>query len=520
MSGFRKPGLPSPSRYKYIIEQELMGDDKIFTSDFTYGDLMLAMGPDAKGFTDISQVAKNFYSSYSNSLSEDLNPFYDFISSSGGVIDVNDNQVRWTVYSNPTREIQSLGNPNSDKVECLGLAGLDFYIRIDVQGFKPGNILAPADNKGYAVVVQEEGEPSISGGYDYRVKLLSDEGEFPVELLRAGGYWISMGAITSHMQSGQAGGFVTSMQYTYVQFAVNMTTMKWTYSIDEESFLKYGSIKVQRCNDDMRPIMGGRSIVSYMDMEAMNNIKRDTEIYMVYGRSSNNHIDMVSRENITTGPGLVEFMEQGIEIPYSPLSNGIDKIEREIRAYWFDRVPVSKRNIMLYTGEAGLELFHNWIMDKYGQSVVISNEDLILGTSTPFEAGRNGKSFGTLQFTKYYVKTFGSITVAHWPLLDNTKVNTQLMPGTHFPVSSYEYWAFDGGFGEPNIQLLTRNEKKLTQIYPGSIAPNGFVGPSNPIWTQASLVDYDGYKWSHRKSFGLVVLEPDRMLRFLPAIAA
>ena len=81
MNGFNKPGLPSPTRYKYIINTEEGGKDKYFGGDFTYNDLLLSYGPDAKDWTDISQVAKNFYTQFSQSLSKDLNPLYEMIAS-------------------------------------------------------------------------------------------------------------------------------------------------------------------------------------------------------------------------------------------------------------------------------------------------------------------------------------------------------------------------------------------------------------------------------------------------------
>ena len=131
VSGFRKPGLPTPTRYKYIINEEYGGRDKQFGSDFTYNDLLLAMGPDAKDYTDISQVARNFYSSYSQTLSRDLNPLYELIAASGGIRDIDSNYVRWRIYSEPDREMISYGNPNATDVECLGAEGFDFKIRLD-----------------------------------------------------------------------------------------------------------------------------------------------------------------------------------------------------------------------------------------------------------------------------------------------------------------------------------------------------------------------------------------------------
>lgn len=518
VSGFRKPGNPTANRYKYIINEELGGKDKFFGGDFVYNDLLLAMGPDAKDYTDISQVARNFYSSHSQTLSRDLNPLYEMVAASGGIKDVDSNYVRWRVFGDPDREMMSFGDPNPSTAVCLGAQGFPFKIRVDYEWLKIGDLVAPVRNKACAVIIQSEAIPS-GGAWEYDVIMQEKDGTFPVSYFKAGDHWLKLGAPTSYLDSGHAGSLQFGMQFSYVEFEVPMTTMQWEYSVDEESWLRFGSITIERLDELNRPIMGGKSLTNFIETEAVHQIRNETELYMVYGRSSTHHMDAISGKAITTGPGLAQFMEQAQEIAYSPTTSGIDKIVSQVKAFWYDKIPVSQRKLMLYTGEPGLELFHNWIVEKFGATATMTTEDLILGSSAPFEAGRNGKAFGTLQFTKYFVPVFGEITLAHWPLLDNTRVNGVRMPGTIYPVSAYEFWAFDIGFGEPNIQMLTRSNKERSVYIPGMLSPFGYVGPNNPVYKQPTDPNHDGYKWRHRKSFGLVVMEPDRLVRFLPTVS-
>lgn len=517
MNGFNKPGLPSPTRYKYIINTEEGGKDKYFGGDFTYNDLLLSYGPDAKDWTDISQVAKNFYTQFSQSLSKDLNPLYEMIASSGGIQDIETNYVRWRIFGDPDREMISYGNPNPGGATCLGAQGFPFKIRVDYDWLKVGDHIAPVRNKQAGVMIISEGVPA-GGATEYEVVLVEENSTFPVELLKATDPWVKLGALTSSLDSGQAGSISFGMNFSYVEFEVPMTTMQWEYSVDEESLIMYPVIMVERCDEKNRPIPGGRSLTNLLEMEAKAQIQKEVELYMIYGRSSNHLVDEVSGTAITTGPGLMEFMEQAQEIPYSPTTNGIDRLVSKVKAFWYDKIPVSQRKLMLYTGEPGLELFHNWIVEKYGATAVISTEDLILGSSQPFEPGRNGKSFGILQFTKYFVPVFGEITVAHWPLLDNTRVNNVRMPGTVYPISAYEFWAFDIGFGEPNVKMLTRSNKDRSYYIPGTMSPFGKVGLDNPYFKAPSDPNHDGYKWRHRKAFGLVIMEPDRFVRFIPTV--
>lgn len=518
ISGIRKPGFPNPSRYKYIINHELAGRDKFYGSDITGADIVNMLGPDAKDYHDLTQVAKGFYSQWSQTLSRDLNPFYEFVAASGGIEDVKHNKVRWKVFGDPHREITSFGNPNPETAECLGAMGAEFYIRVDLEYLKIGDIIAPVRNKRSAVVIVDEGKPS-GGATEYKVKMQSQGDTFDPLLLKAGDYWIRLGNQTSYLESGQVGSFDFGFQASYVEFEVDMNTMQWEYTVSEDAWLKYGVLEVTRCDEGRNPIPGASSLTNMMETEAKSAIQSQIEMATIYGTGTRHHTDLITGQAITTAPGLMEFVEQAQEVPYSTTSQGIDTMIRRVKELWYDTIPISQRSMMLYTGEPGLELFHNWIMEKYGSTTVVTKEDLILGSSTPFEVGRNGRSFNNLQFTKYKCDIFGEITVAHWPLLDNTRVNGVYMPGTNYPVSAYEFWAFDIGFGEPNIKLLTRNNKELTQIIPGTIAPNGYVTPSNPIFKAPTDPNLHGYKWRHRKSFGLVVMEPDRLVRFIPKVA-
>ena len=509
---------PFPSQF--IINREDASSAKYFSKKFDYEDLLLAAGQHLKDFTDLSQVAQRFYSAYSATLSDTITPFYEYIAGTGGIKDVDENHVRWRIFSKPDRRAISMGNPNIE-AECYGASGFEFKIRLDVDWYGPYDVLAPLRNKRCQVVVQSDCRP-VGGAYEYDVILLAkpeDADIFPVEYFKEGDYWIKMGALASDLGSSQFGTIQFGWDYSYIEFEVPMTTMQWKFSIDEEAHEKWGNVEIARCDDDMRPIPGTGKITNFIETQAMAQVKMEKELFMTYGEMTDHLVDKVTGKRITTSPGLFQYLEEGNVIPYNPTVNGIDKIIAEIDSLWFDRIPTSQRKLVLYTGQGGLKLFHDWISQKYKDTCVTTPIDFILGPSSAHSEGRTGHAFGKAQFTKYYLPVFGEISVAYWPLLDNTRVSTVTYPGTHYPVSSFEFIALDYGFGEANVQLLRRSAKDFSTYIPGMWSPFGMVGAKNPVFKTPADTSYWGYHWAHRCSFGLAVMDPSRLLKFVPQIA-
>ena len=98
-----------------------------------------------------------------------------------------------------------------------------------------------------------------------------------------------------------------------------------------------------------------------MELEHEMTYRREKELLMMTGRSSDHHRDINSKQLITTAPGFFEFMEEAQIMKYNPKVNNLDMFSNILDNFWYDRVPMAQRNIMLMTGEGGLKLFHNWV---------------------------------------------------------------------------------------------------------------------------------------------------------------
>jgi hypothetical protein len=509
--------IKPPSASEFAIGFEQSGADKYFTGNFTYDDLLLAHGNHMKDYTDLTQVAKGFYSQYSLTLSEERNPFYEFLAGVG-IQDIKDNFVRWRIYSKPDRRAISMGNPNT-LAECYGAGGFSFKIRLDVDWYGPSDLLAPIRNKRCIVLVESESK-NVGGAYEYDVIMLTrpENAEvFPSEYFKDGDYWIKMGAVASDLGSNEYSSIQFGWDWAYIEFEVPMHTMQYKISVEEEAHEKWGNIELARCLPDGEPMPGTGKLSNFLEMEAMAQIEKEKEMYLIYGQMTDHLVDETTGRRKTTAPGLMQFLEEGNTIPYHPSANGLDRMMNEIDGIWYDRIPIAQRRLLLYTGQGGYKLFNEWVRQKFNTEPVTIPYDFVLGSSTSADTGKTAYQYNPPQFTSYKLD-FGEVTIAMWPLLDDTRLNGVLMPHTQYPVSSYEFIAFDIGFGEPNVQLLRRSSKDFMSFIPGMWSPFGRVGQDNPVFKVPVDTSFWGYHWIYRASFGLLVMDTSRLLRFIPSV--
>lgn len=514
MSSIRQNPRPS----KYIINEESGGKDRYWSKTTTYDDLLFAHGQQTKDYVDLSHLAKGLlYSRMGITESTQKSPLVEYVTGEGGVETVDKNFVRWRIYGQPERRAMSFGNLNSG--DYIGEGGTPFYYWADVDWYTEGDILAPLVNKRAQIVIQSNEAVPFDGGYRYEAVLLdgSDDAFLPPEYLSGNNYWIKTGALTGWEKMGQTGSIQFGEGFAYIEFEVPLTTMAWEFEVDGEAHRQWGNIEIIALDDEDRPVISRET--NYLELRANAQIDMEKEYFLTYGTMSNHLIDRRSGKPITTGPGLFEFQEEGNIIPYDPEVSNLDFMVSHIEAFWFDRIPVNQREITLLTGQAGLKIWSEWVEQKFGNTAATYTYDFILQQRDPFDTatGRGGYAFSKPQFVEYVLPTFGTIRIAHWPLLDNTRISTVKYPGSIYPVTSYEFHAFNIGFGEPNVKFLQRADNKIQTYIPGLWSPYGATGQDNPVFKVAAYME-ESYKWMHKESFGVVLLDPSAALRFVPNV--
>lgn len=515
-TGIRLTPFPS----KYQIDEEFAGQDKYWSRTTTYEDLLFANGQHVKDYADLSHLAKGFtYSRFGITDSTSLSPLFEYVTGDGGTEIIDKNFARWRIYGTPEKRAISFGNLNAQSYP--GAGGMPVSLWLDVDWYKQSDVLAPVVNKRCQILITGEEPVPFDGGFKYEGVLLDgeDAAYVPDEYFTQGEYWLKIGTLTSWEKAGTAGSIQFGEAFSYIEFEVALTTSEWEFEIEAEAHRQFGNLAVTRCDEENRPVPQGTKITNYHEMRAAAQIDYEKELFLTYGSSTSHLIDPNTNKQITTGPGLFEFLEEGNDMPYDPETQGIDFIVDQIESLWFDRVPTSNRELLLFTGEAGMKIFSEWVNEKFGSTPATYSWDFVLQRRVPFDnkGGRGGFAFGKPQFVEYMLPTFGSIKIAHWKTLDNTRINGVKYPGSIYPITSYEFIAFNIGFGEPNVKFLARRDNKFSLYIPGLWSPFGATGSDNPVFKWPTYME-ESYKWLHKESYGVVLLDPTASIRFRPNV--
>ena len=516
MSGIRTTPYPS----KYQIAFEPAGKDKYWSQHTTYETLLRAHGQHVKNYTDISHIADGLsFAKQGITESKVLTPLLDYVTGDGGTEVVKTNFVRWRVYGEPERRAMSFGNPNEGLYP--GQGGLPFKIRLDVNWFKAHDLLASWRQKRCQIAITSDYGVPVDGGYEYEAVLWSEnQAEFvPAEYFAPGQYWLKMGSVSSWEKFGSAGSIQFGEGFSYIEWEIPMTTMAWEFEIDGEAHRRFGNVEITAMDGD-RPIPQGTKITNYHEIRANKQIRAEKEMFLTYGSKVDHLLDKNSGKQLTSGPGIFPFLEEGNVIPYSPEVQGLDFIADHLEGFWFDRVPINQREVLFLTGQAGTKMFSDWVRQKFNGTAATYMWDFVLQKRVAFDpkGGRKGFSFAQPQFVEYHLDGYGLFKVAHWSILDNTRIHGVNYPGTQYPVNSYEMIAFNIGLGESNVKFLRRDDNRISTYIPGLWSPVGATGQDNPIWKSPSYHE-ESYKWLHRETFGICLLDPSLSLVFKPNVS-
>ncbi len=506
---------PFPS--KFIVEQEFANDDKLFGNHIRYPQLLQSMGGTVTDYTDLTEAAKGFYSAMSETLSQNTAPWIQWVKGTGGYKDITTEKVRWRTYGKPKKKFTSLGNPNN--CAQVGAAGSKFKVLFDIDHLVPSDRLAPVENSSAVIVILSNSRKK-SGGYEYDAELALDDTFLPSSYL-TGKYWCRAGQAAAYAEpfSGQMGSFSWDTGYAYVEYEIPIGVMAKEYSVDMETHLKEGSLKVACTYGD--DSTRSEAITNRIAIEFDAAFEKEMERMLIHGQMSEGKIDPVNRKPIKTTPGLYQYLSESNIIKYNPFVNSIDMIMDLIQVYWYDRVPAARRKLVLMTGEAGLKLFHNWVLEKFGQLPVQVEHNFVLGTAKAHDASKTGYSLGGFQFTKYNMgQPFGEVSVGLWPMLDDTLYDAAQMPNSIYTVRSHEFIAMDWGMGDPNVQLLRNSQRDWDLEIPGYWSSYGAVGMKNPYFKTVIHPELGAsYKVQRTRTLGLAVMDVSRILRFIPSIS-
>lgn len=486
--------------------------------------ILLLTHPNTKHWVDLTEAPIDYVTTASPSLSSKKTLLTDILNGSGNVRVVDREDIFWKLRA--TGEVQAIATENMNPgVVCPGLQGTEFPIKLDVEWFVPGDVLMPDIAKSHQVIVQSS-EPVGDGvNFIYNVVYAGSlEENFPPELLEPGLNWIKLDSVYGEASAGYGSTIFSGM--SWIEFKTSMTD--YGKSVQVTNKAHNVNLRVTY-HDDKGALLQEYpdQIISYIEAEFLAQVKWEKELRAWYGRSAGKHIvDGTIGNHRRVGPGIMEFLERGNRFEYPINGLSLDLFSQFLNNIAFDTVPVNQRNYVIMTGQGGLVEINKLITREFSQSTIKADFNAFVGPGTSYDPSNyKGLKFGTAYFTEFTMFPFGSFKVVHWPSLDNRYLNGGLLhPDTGYPLSSYEFYLLDIGFGQAgkgNVELLKLKESEAFQYVCGMWGPrgpmNGKVGGTGGL-----PATHNGryYTLNYASTEGFRVKDITRTAIFSPAIQA
>jgi hypothetical protein len=494
-----------------------------YWANYADENILLLTHPHVKHWVDLTSYPIDHVISASPSLSGKRTILSDILQSSGNVRTVDSEYIYWKLKAGG--EVQALAIENLNVgVANPGIQGTEFTIKLDVEYFVPGDIICPDVAKQYQVTVQYL--PVADGsGYIYTVQFNGPlDQAYPSELLDAGLHWIKIDSAFGEGSEGYGSTIFQGM--SWIEFTTTMGD--YGKSVEVTNKAHNMNLRVSAYDDKDRKLEEyPDQIISYIEAEFLAQVKWEKELRRWFGRSAGKHImDNTVGTHRRIAPGVLEFMEKGNRFEYPISGLTIDRFTQFLNRLAFDRVPYNERNYVLISGQGGITEFSKLLNKEFSTTTVKADFSAFVSPGTSFDpANYKGYKLNTGHFTEFAMFPFGSVKIVHWPILDSTYLNGGILhPITGLPLSSYEYFILDLGFGNAgkgNIELLKLRDAEFYNYVCGQWSPRG---PINSRDGRGGAFTATGpqrrYQLFYGSTEGVRVKDIMLMAHFAPAVTA
>lgn len=370
----------------------------------------------------------------------------------------------WQLKGADTRPAVVIENVEPATNTQLGLYGETFKLKLDVNWYKPGDVLHPGtSNKKYQVRVMDDVKPH-GDGYIYNVRIMTEDDSLflPTQFVQPGQQWGKL--FSQYGEAAEQGG---STQFSMpMAFENRMGKARKAYRITDYANQEVLAVK-------MTDTKGGQHDMwmKYAEVEFWQQWYRELERMAWYSRST----DTIPDGNglpVRSGPGIQEQLEDSHVHRYTHLTTKL--IEEYLMDIFYSRVkPGQGRNVVGYTGEYGMIQFHRAVQDWAQKGGFIENiEQYQSGIQSEYH--QNAKQAG-FQYTKYHMANGSTLTLVHNPLYDDREINFEIDPVTGYPIESQRitFLDFSGEGGKSNIKMMKKKDSNSFWYVNGGTTPYG-----------------------------------------------
>lgn len=210
-----------------------------------------------------------------------------------------------------------------------------------------------------------------------------------------------------------------------------------------------------------------RSFVTKLEAAGLSKIAQDIENDLMWGQGGSLQ-NADGPETLRASVGLWKQLDNSYKHIYNKASFDLDMFKSEINNFYYGKVdlvgPDPKRQIIVQTGRAGMELVNNAIAKKaLSQNLTTQSTEIgAIKGSNPMEL-----HYG-FSFTSFTIPFIANVTFVYNPALDPVNANeieNPIIDG--YRLSSYSFIIFDiTNEGNDNIKLLRKTwENELRWWY-------------------------------------------------------
>lgn len=362
-------------------------------------------------------------------------------------------------------------------------------LKFDSERFTYGDVICCNRFQNKKLRVVPDGITREGAGWVYRMQLLSttatdfypaafcEEGQEYIKLYSMYGEFNDQGSKVAH------GGKMKMMNSLAGEIRTETAITDWAdaMTITLSSVLVDASGKLVEVTDS--------KWFKRSEMAAWSEHRRMKENYLMFGSQANN-LQSPSAYDVTSGMGCWDMLHLGNVNYFNQFS--MKSLTEPIGDMYYGRVAGANRDVDLYTGEAGFNLFSDAVANKInGLGGLIPLDKFVTGS------GMN-MGFG-YQFQAYSMPNGGTIRLKHLKTLDSWTTKSERGSGKYSRQSATFIGMDMSKDNRQNMKIVKRSTR--AEDYWGYVV--GTCGPDGPLKGGMSGTKKAGYEMWINSRIGL-----------------
>ncbi len=366
-----------------------------------------------------------------------------------------------------------------------GIDKLTFNLKLDRDWFTYGDVITADRFSGKQVRVVPDGINRQSDGWVYTVQLVTDDATeyYPAQYMDEGTEYIKLFSIYGEYNDQGTkvihAGKMKMMNSLAGEIRTDLAITDWADAL----VINVATVSVDANGKPVQ--MKDNRWFKKEEALAWQQQARMKENYITFGQKSSN-LASPSAYDVSTSMGLWQMLHLGNVHYYNSLS--LSTLIEPISDMYYGRIAAEKRNVTLYTGEAGFLLFSEAVMKNVnGLGGLIPLDKFIDGS------GMN-MSFG-YQFKSYKMPNGGVLNLKHMKTLDQWNTKSERGAGKFSRMSATFIGLDMSQDSTENVRIVKRSTRAddYWGYIPGTASP---YGPLKGGMSASKKAGYDMWIYS------------------------